>query len=169
MLENRFFDRIFSPKKIFFHRKTKRRESSETRFGKVSCRSEPYSSSYEQIFTAAHRNQFLRRPHIASEGRGGRGCRGRRGIGKELGLRVNSRRWIEVKIFFVTARTWLGSPRNFAKRRFGRFPTFHFLTPKKIFSRNFRRKKLVFHKFCGGSGDARPNGPHHQLGHQILL
>ena len=33
----------FSSKKIFRRRKIKRRESSETRFGKVSRRSEPYS------------------------------------------------------------------------------------------------------------------------------
>ena len=41
--KKRKFDPKFSPKKFFRRRKTKRPESFETRFGKVSCRSEPCS------------------------------------------------------------------------------------------------------------------------------
>ena len=43
LAKNENFDRKFSPKKVFRRRKTKRPESFETRFGKVSCRSEPCS------------------------------------------------------------------------------------------------------------------------------
>ena len=41
--KKQFFDRTFFAEKIFRRRKMKRRESSETRFGKVSCQSEPCS------------------------------------------------------------------------------------------------------------------------------
>ena len=49
---------------VFRCRKTKRPKSSETRFGKVSWRSEPCSSSYEKIFTSILRRELIPQPHI---------------------------------------------------------------------------------------------------------
>ena len=140
---------IFDELRKFFHlqsfeinffrrRKTKRPESSETRFGKVS----PIRVMFEQL-----RKVFPSHPSKW----------------------FNSRRPIEVKIFFVMPRTWLGSPRNFAKMRFGRFRMFHFSTPKKNFRRKFRIKILVFHQFGLNFEELRPNGPQNQLPRQILL
>ena len=68
-----------------------------------------------------------------------------------------------------TAQTWIGSARKFVKMRFGRFPTFYFSTPKKVFRRNFRIEKSVVKDFREVLGDAQPNGNHHQLRLQILL
>ena len=42
-----------------------------------------------------------------------------------------------------TPRTWPAQPPNFGKTRFGRFPTFHFSTPKKNILRKFCEKKLA--------------------------
>ena len=51
---------------------------------------------------------------------------------------------------FVTPRTWLGSPRNFAKTRFGRFRTFRFSTLQQMFSAKFLDRKFRFSLFwCG--------------------
>ena len=44
--------------------------------------------------------------------------------------------------FFVTPRTWLGSARNFAKTRFGRFQRFVFRRRKK------KSTKISDRKFC---------------------
>ena len=62
--ENRKFrSKIFA--NFFFRRRTtKRPKSSETRFGKVSWRSEPCSSSYEKIFTSTRRRELNPQPHI---------------------------------------------------------------------------------------------------------
>ena len=51
--KNKFSDPKISPKVCFRRRKTKHPESSETRFGKVSRRSEPCSRSYEKNFVTA--------------------------------------------------------------------------------------------------------------------
>ena len=48
--KNEIFDRKISPKIFFWHRKTKRPESFETRFGKVSRQSEPCSTGSEKFF-----------------------------------------------------------------------------------------------------------------------
>ena len=50
--------------KFFRRRKTKRPKSSETRFGKVSWRSEPCLSSYEKFFTSTRRRELNHMPHI---------------------------------------------------------------------------------------------------------
>ena len=42
-----------------------------------------------------------------------------------------------------TTQTWLRSAQNFAKTHCRRFPTFHFLTPNKTYSPNFRIPDLT--------------------------
>ena len=53
--------------KFVRRRKTKRPKSSETRFGKVSQRSEPCSSSYEKISTSILRREIIPQTHMATE------------------------------------------------------------------------------------------------------
>ena len=62
--EKRKFDPKISPKKNFRREKTKRSESSETRFGKVSRRSEPCWRSYDFFFTSIGRRELIPQPHM---------------------------------------------------------------------------------------------------------
>ena len=64
LTKNEISDPKISPKKIFWRRKAKRPESSETRFGKVSRWSEPCSRSYEKNSTSTHRNELNRQRHV---------------------------------------------------------------------------------------------------------
>ena len=54
----------------------------------------------------------------------------------DCSARIESRKRLIGNSFFLrllTPQTWLRSPRNFAKMRFGRFPTFHFSTTNFFF------------------------------------
>ena len=57
-----------------------------------------------------------------------------------------------MNFFFVTPRTWLGSARNFAKTRFGRFRTFDFSMPKNKFSAKISDQNFGFSLILRGFG-----------------
>ena len=57
--KNENCDPKISPNFFFQRQRTRRSESSETRFGKVSRRFEPCSSSYEKICTSIGRRELI--------------------------------------------------------------------------------------------------------------
>ena len=72
--------------------------------------------------------------------------------------------------FFETARTWLGSQRNFAKKllKFRTIQDISFFHTKKFFGEHFGFKFFVFKQFGMVFEESRPNRPQKQLPHQFL-
>ncbi len=68
-----------------------------------------------------------------------------------------------------TLRTWLRSPRNFGKTRFGRFATFDFFTPKIFFRKKNSDFFFDFHDFRQIVEDLVNFGRQNQIPRGILL